>query len=70
MVRASERENSDLFWGLCGGGGNFGVATSFAYRLHPVGPDVIAGAIAWRGEEAASVLEMYRSRGDGRHLAS
>ena len=61
VVRASERENSDLFWGLCGGGGNFGVATSFAYRLHPVGPDVIAGAIAWRGEEAASVLDMYRS---------
>ena len=61
VVRASERENSDLFWGLCGGGGNFGVATSFAYRLHPVGPDVIAGAMAWRGEEAASVLDMYRS---------
>jgi FAD/FMN-containing dehydrogenase len=61
LIRASERENSDLFWGLCGGGGNFGVATSFEYKLHPVGPDVIAGAIAWRGEEAASVLEMYRS---------
>ena len=61
VIRASERENSDLFWGLRGGGGNFGVATSFEYKLHPVGPDVIAGAIAWRGEEAASVLEMYRS---------
>ena len=61
IVRASERENSDLFWGLRGGGGNFGVATSFEYKLHPVGPDIIAGAIAWRGEEAASVLEMYRS---------
>ena len=61
LIRASERENSDLFWGLCGGGGNFGVATSFEYKLHPVGPDVIAGAIAWRGEEAAGVLEMYRS---------
>jgi FAD/FMN-containing dehydrogenase len=60
-VRASARENSDLFWGLRGGGGNFGVATSFEYALHPVGPDVVAGAIAWRGEEAASVLEMYRS---------
>ena len=61
LIRASERENSDLFWGLRGGGGNFGVATTFEYKLHPVGPDVIAGAIAWRGEEAASVLEMYRS---------
>ena len=39
VVRASERENSDLFWGLRGGGGNFGVATSFEYTLHPVGPD-------------------------------
>jgi FAD/FMN-containing dehydrogenase len=61
VLRASERENSDLFWGLRGGGGNFGVATSFEYKLHPVGPDVVAGAIAWRGEEAAGVLEMYRS---------
>ena len=61
MIRASEQENSDLFWGLRGGGGNFGVATSFEYKLHPVGPDIIAGAIAWRGEEAAGVLEMYRS---------
>ncbi len=60
-VRASERENSDLLWGLRGGGGNFGVATSIEYRLHPVGPDVIAGAVAWRGEEAPRVLEMYRA---------
>jgi FAD/FMN-containing dehydrogenase len=61
LVRASERENADLFWGLRGGGGNFGVATSFEYALHPIGPDVIAGAIAWRGEEADRVLEMYRT---------
>ena len=60
-VRASAHENPDLFWGLCGGGGNFGVATSFEYRLHPVGPQVVAGAVAWRGEEAAGVLEMYRA---------
>ncbi len=60
-VRASASENSDLFWGLCGGGGNFGVATSFEYALHPVGPDVVGGAIAWRGEDAVSVLDMYRS---------
>jgi FAD/FMN-containing dehydrogenase len=61
VIRASEAEHSDLFWGLRGGGGNFGVATSFEYQLHPVGPDIVAGAIAWRGEEAAAVLEMYRS---------
>jgi FAD/FMN-containing dehydrogenase len=61
MIRASERENADLFWGLCGGGGNFGVATSFQYKLHPIGPDIIAGAIAWRGEDAPRVLEMYQS---------
>ncbi|MFN0149752.1 MAG: FAD-binding oxidoreductase [bacterium] len=60
LVRASERENADLFWGLRGGGGNFGVATSFEYALHPVGPEIIAGAIAWRAEEAPAVLEMYR----------
>ena len=59
--RASEQENPDLFWGLRGGGGNFGVATSFEYTLHPIGPDVIGGAIAWRGEDADKVLEMYRS---------
>jgi FAD/FMN-containing dehydrogenase len=61
VVRASEDEHPDLFWGLRGGGGNFGVVTSFEYKLHPVGPEVFAGAIAWRGEEAASVLELYQS---------
>ncbi len=60
LVRASERENADLFWGLRGGGGNFGVATSFEYALHPVGPEIIAGAIAWRADDAPAVLEMYR----------
>jgi FAD/FMN-containing dehydrogenase len=61
LVRASERENSDLFWGVRGGGGNFGVATGFEYALHPVGPDIVGGAIAWRGEDAEAVLEMYRA---------
>src|SRR5919199_858603 len=53
VVRASEGENADLFWGLRGGGGNFGVVTSFEYRLHAVGPEIVGGAIAWRGEDAA-----------------
>jgi FAD/FMN-containing dehydrogenase len=61
VVRASERENGDLFWGLRGGGGNFGVATGFEYALHPVGPEVVAGAIAWRAADAREVLAMYRT---------
>lgn len=61
LVRASERENPDLFWGLRGGGGNFGVATSFEYTLHPAGPEIVGGAIAWPAEHAAEVLEMFRA---------
>jgi FAD/FMN-containing dehydrogenase len=61
VLRASERENGDLFWALRGGGGNFGVATSFEYALYPVGPEVVAGAIAWRVEEAPEVLALYRT---------
>lgn len=60
IVRASEKEHADLFWGLCGGGGNFGVATHIDYKLHAVGPEIMAGAIAWRGEDAPAVLAMYR----------
>ena len=61
MVRASEQENADLFWGLRGGGGNFGVVTNFDHQLHPVGPEIFAGAIAWRGEDRPKVLEMWRA---------
>jgi FAD/FMN-containing dehydrogenase len=61
IVQASEKENRDLFWGLRGGGGNFGVVTGFEYKLHAVGPEVIAGAIAWRAESAGEVLEMFRT---------
>lgn len=60
VVRASADENEDLFWALRGGGGNFGIVTSFEYRLFPVGPEILGGAIAWRGEDAAEVLEAYR----------
>jgi FAD/FMN-containing dehydrogenase len=60
VVHASERENPDLFWGLRGGGGNFGIVTGFDYKLHPIGPEIMAGAIAWSATEAQSVLEMWR----------
>ncbi len=61
LVTASEIENSDLFWGLRGGGGNFGVVTSFEYKLYPVGPEVMGGLIAWHAEDAPDVLEMVRT---------
>jgi FAD/FMN-containing dehydrogenase len=60
LVHASEEENADLFWGLRGGGGNFGVLTGVEYVLHPLGPEIYGGAVAWRAEEAPRVLEMFR----------
>jgi hypothetical protein len=60
VLRVSADDHADLFWALRGGGGNFGIVTSFEYHLFPVGPDVLGGAIAWRGEDAKSVLETYR----------
>ena len=59
-VKASEDENADLFWGLRGGGGNFGVVTSFEYRLHEVGPMVAGGMILWPADQAGDVLRFYR----------
>jgi FAD/FMN-containing dehydrogenase len=60
LVRASETENPDLFWGLRGGGGNFGIVTEFEFRLNPVGPIVLAGPIFWPMTESANVLRFYR----------
>jgi FAD/FMN-containing dehydrogenase len=60
LVRASDEENADLFWGLRGGGGNFGVLTGVEYVLHPLGPEIFGGAVAWRADEAPRVLEMFR----------
>jgi FAD/FMN-containing dehydrogenase len=57
-VRASETENPELFWALRGGGGNFGVVSGIEYRLFPVGPEIIGGAIAWRGDRAPQALEL------------
>ena len=61
VTRASEKENADLFWGLRGGGGNFGIVTGFDYKLYPIGPEIIAGAIAWRAESASEILDMCRT---------
>ena len=59
LVHASADENADLFWGLRGGGGNFGIVTSFEYRLHPVGP-VIGGMVVHPFERAREVLRFAR----------
>ncbi|MGZ5151273.1 MAG: FAD-binding oxidoreductase, partial [Burkholderiales bacterium] len=59
FVRASEKENPDLFWALRGGGGNFGVVTSFLFRLHPL-KNVIGGPTLWHLDEAGKVMRWYR----------
>jgi FAD/FMN-containing dehydrogenase len=59
-VTASADENPDLLWALHGGGGNFGVATSFVFALHPVGPLVTAGLMIWPGDAAPEVTRAYR----------
>jgi FAD/FMN-containing dehydrogenase len=60
IVTASEDENPDLFWAIRGGGGNFGIVTSFEYRLHAVGPIVFAGQVFHPLEDAPEVLRYYR----------
>jgi FAD/FMN-containing dehydrogenase len=60
QVTASKDSHPDLFWALHGGGGNFGVATSFEFELHPVGPIVHAGLLAWPATAADDVLPVYR----------
>lgn len=61
LVRASNTENEDLFWGLRGGGGNFGVVTGIDYKLYQVGPEIVGGPVAWPASEAPRVLELYRN---------
>jgi FAD/FMN-containing dehydrogenase len=60
LVTASETDHPDLFWAIRGGGGNFGVATSFEFRLHKVGPEVFAGLIVHPLNAAKDVLHFYR----------
>src|ERR1700733_13574138 len=59
-VTASPTEHPDLFWALHGGGGNFGVATALEFRLHPLGPTVLAGLALWPGEDGLEVARAYR----------
>lgn len=56
----SATENADLFWGIRGGGGNFGIATSFKFQLQPVGPEVLAGTIIYSIDDAAEALRFFR----------
>jgi FAD/FMN-containing dehydrogenase len=60
LTRASEKENPDLFWALRGGGGNFGVATSFEFKLHQLGPQVLSGLIVYPLEKAGELLPKFR----------
>jgi FAD/FMN-containing dehydrogenase len=56
LLTVSDEENPDLFWAICGGGGNFGVVTSFEYRLHPVGPEVFVCFVLYAARRAGEVL--------------
>jgi FAD/FMN-containing dehydrogenase len=60
FVKASEDENAELFWGVRGGGGNFGIVTEFEFDLVPLGPTVLAGPIFWAMEDSPEVLRFYR----------
>ena len=60
LLTASATENQDLFWGLRGGSGNFGVVTSFEYQLHAVGPTILGGMVAYPLGRAKEVLRFYR----------
>lgn len=60
LATANATDHPDLFWGVRGGGGNFGVVTRFRFRLHPVGPRVVAGLTAWSADRAPEILRAYR----------
>ena len=64
IVRASEHERPELFWGIRGGGGNFGIVTEFEFRLHPLGPTVLAGLALFPVERAPEVMRGWRDCAD------
>jgi FAD/FMN-containing dehydrogenase len=59
-IHVSEDENADLFWAIRGGGGNFGVVTQFEFKLHPVGPEILAGLLVFPIDQAKQVLQKHR----------
>ena len=59
IIKANENENSDLFWGLKGGGGNFGIVTSFEFKLRELGPEITGGLILYKLEDTEKVLSFY-----------
>ena len=59
FVRVNEKENADLLWGLRGGGGNFGIVTSFEYRMHKFGPLIYGGPLVYPLEQAREVLNFF-----------
>jgi FAD/FMN-containing dehydrogenase len=60
LIHVDEASHPDLLWGLCGGGGNFGIATSFEFQLHELGPTVLGGVIVHPYEHARDVMRFYR----------
>jgi len=60
VLRASDTENPDLYWALRGGGGNFGIVSRFEYRLHEMGPEIMAGQVIYPRERAGELLRWYR----------
>ncbi len=60
VLTANATTHDDLFWAVRGGGGNFGVVTRFSFRLHPVGPRIVAGLTAWSADRAGEILRAYR----------
>ena len=65
LVHASESDNAELFWGLRGGGGNFGIVTQFEFEVHPVGPIVYAGPIFYSADADGDLLRLFREWAPG-----
>jgi FAD/FMN-containing dehydrogenase len=60
FLQANDEENPDLYWGLRGGGGNFGVVTAIEYRLHPMDPTILGGYVVWPWDQARDATRFYR----------